>query len=180
MSAFQYKHTIFTPVYNRANLVDEVYDSVCALNYPREDFEWLVIDDGSTDNLQEHLNRYERENVINFRQIHKQNGGIHTAMNRAIQEAQGEYVTRIDSDDLILPDALSLMDKYITAPKDYPEDKFIGVVGCCINRHDGKIRGTEFPFEVEDGSGHSIQKRYNVSGDRNFCMNGVVTFKCSR
>lgn len=170
MSDYKYKYTVFTPIYNRANMIDEVYESICNLDYSKNDFEWLIIDDGSTDNLQEHLDVYNKEDKVNFRYIHKENGGIHTAMNLAIQEAAGEYVTRIDSDDVLLPDALRKMDRYLEMPKSFPEEKFIGVVGCCINRHDGKIRGTEFPFESEDATGHDIRVKYKASGDRNFCM----------
>lgn len=174
MNTNQYKHTVFTPIYNRANLIDEVYESICGLDYPKEGFEWLIIDDGSTDNLEDHLVRYKMEDKVNIRCIHKPNGGIHTAMNLAIKEAKGEYITRIDSDDILLPDALRSMDRWLGVEKTVPEENFIGVVGCCINRNDGKIRGSEFPFEYEDTTGHEIRVKYKSYGDRSFCMKTVV------
>lgn len=114
-----YKHTIFTPIYNRANELLYVYGSISKLDYPKGNFEWIIIDDGSTDGIDKVLEDINcsndiapppHTNSINIRCFHKENGGIHTAQNMAIIKAAGEYITRIDSDDILLPNALKEKD----------------------------------------------------------------------
>ncbi|MEG2191515.1 MAG: glycosyltransferase family A protein [Bacteroidales bacterium] len=181
-----YKHTIFTPIYNRSQELPNVYDSICKLDYPRDKFEWIIIDDGSTDEIEkvlEDINKSNNfippppeKNSINIRCFHKENGGIHTAQNMAITKALGEYITRIDSDDILLPNALKEKDRYLEMIPTNIKDKVIGVVGLCLNKKDGSVRGTLFPNDFTITTGRELRK-LGAKGDRNFCMKTTIMRK---
>ena len=164
------KHTIFTPVYNRVGNMFDLAKHISEIDYSKSNFEWLIIDDGSTDNLKEVLDKIKATYPdMNIRCIHKENGGIHTAQNCAIKNAQGDYVTRIDSDDYLLPDCMKNYDKALDS---IPADKFsqvVGVVGLCMNSKDMTVRGTSFPEDSQITKGYLL-KRKGVTGDKNFCM----------
>lgn len=97
--------TVFTPVYNRADMLTRLYRSLC--DQTCNDFEWLVIDDGSTDNTASVIQSFMNEEKINIRYCKKENGGKHTAHNLALELAAGEWFLCVDSDDLLAADAIS-------------------------------------------------------------------------
>lgn len=97
--------TIFTPVYNRADMLTRLYRSLCDQNC--NDFEWLVVDDGSTDNTASIIQSFVNEGKINIRYCKKANGGKHTAHNLALEQAAGAWFLCVDSDDLLAADAVS-------------------------------------------------------------------------
>ncbi|MDR1773790.1 MAG: glycosyltransferase family 2 protein [Clostridioides sp.] len=76
------------------------------------EFEWLIVDDGSTDNTKELVEEFIKENEINIRYIYKENGGKHTAINVGVKEAKGELFFIVDSDDLILQGAINFIVEY--------------------------------------------------------------------
>lgn len=170
---FKYKHTIFTPIYNRVDQIENVYKSLLESRYNHEWIEWVIIDDGSTDDLKSKIDQWT-QSPFEIRYIRKENGGIHTAQNRAIMEAQGEFITRIDSDDIIHPEALDRMDKWIEYLKNdvgggtFPPD-VIGVVGLTLNKKDGTFRCSKLSKDVQITTGIALRKA-GASGDRNFCM----------
>lgn len=173
------RHTIFTPVYNRATKLLECYKHIKQLDYPREDFEWLIIDDGSTDELEKSLDLILKENLIRVRVIHQErNRGIQAAQNTAITNAKGEFVTRIDSDDYLLPDALKIKDHYWDLIPDDQKQHFVGVVGIVLHANKTsspmKNRSSLFGQEITDTTGIEAQKKYHATGDRNFCMRSEV------
>jgi glycosyltransferase involved in cell wall biosynthesis len=89
--------SVIVPAYNRAHTVSETIDSVLQQTYPN--VEVIVVDDGSKDNTQEILRAYGAR----IRNIRQDNAGQMVARNRGIQEARGEIITFLDSDDLWLP-----------------------------------------------------------------------------
>ena len=97
--------TIFTPSYNRADMLPRLYRSLC--DQTCNDFEWLVIDDGSTDDTTSVIQSFMNEGKINIRYCKKENGGKHTAHNLALEQAAGEWFLCVDSDDLLAADAVS-------------------------------------------------------------------------
>ena len=76
--------TVFTPAYNRAYTIGRTYDSLCRQTC--KDFEWLVIDDGSTDNTAKLVCEWQQlDNGFPIKYIWKENGGLHTGYNKAIE-----------------------------------------------------------------------------------------------
>ena len=128
---------IFTPAYNRAYLLLRLYESLCAQS--NQDFEWLVIDDGSTDGTELLLQKLQAEGRIQMRYIVQNNQGMHGAHNTAYQNINSPYNTRIDSDDYAPVDAV---EKILKACEALPAN-CAGIVGLDANTK-GQIIGTRF------------------------------------
>lgn len=101
--------TVFTPTYNRAHTIYRTYDSL--LRQTCKDFEWLVIDDGSTDNTRLLVEQWINEKRVPIRYIHKENGGLHTGYNVALANINTELCICCDSDDFLPDDAVEIITK---------------------------------------------------------------------
>ncbi len=120
------KVTVFTPTYNRAYMIHNLYRSLQRQTFTG--FEWLVIDDGSSDHTGELFQEWlEEENFFSIRYYKQSNGGKCRAINRAIDLAEGELFFTVDSDDYLTDDALQ---KIINWESQLPKDRtFCGVAG---------------------------------------------------
>ena len=97
--------SIVTPAYNRGELLGKCYESLCAQT--SYDFEWILVDDGSTDDTQTIGEGFShRAEPFLTVYVRKENGGKHTALNAAHPYIRGKYVLILDSDDLLTPDAV--------------------------------------------------------------------------
>ena len=158
--------SILTPTYNRGNLLLPLYDSLKNLTF--NDFEWLIIDDGSEDDTEQYALSWIAHNIENakflIRYFKKSNGGKHTAINRGVREASGELILILDSDDTLPSDSLTTIAQYYELCKGYKD--CAGVCGLMAH-HDGQLIGTGFPKEPMYES--ALQFRYaekgNVTGD---------------
>lgn len=102
---FQYKITVFTPTYNRAYILENLYRSLQRQSYG--DFEWLIVDDGSSDGTRELVDAWHAEgNSFPIRYVYQDNGGKCRAINHGLELARGELFFTVDSDDYLLDDAL--------------------------------------------------------------------------
>lgn len=100
--------TVFTPAYNRADLLERCYQSVN--NQTNKNFIWLIIDDGSTDNTATIAKRWAEESKdVEIKYIYKENGGLHTAYNAAIENIDTELAVCIDSDDFMPENAVEII-----------------------------------------------------------------------
>lgn len=100
--------SVIMPVFNGAAFIVEAIDSILAQTH--EDWELLVVDDGSTDQTPELLDRFDDPRIVRTRQ---QNQGEAAARNTALNMARGEYLSFLDADDLYLPNALANMTQYL-------------------------------------------------------------------
>ena len=106
--------SVIIPLYNKGAKVKRAIDSVLSQRWNGK-FEVIVIDDGSSDDSAKYVKSYQDERVHYF---YKTNGGVSSARNRGIQEANGKWILFLDADDELLPGAL---DKYEILVKEYPE-----------------------------------------------------------
>lgn len=158
--------SILTPTYNRGKLLLPLYESLKNLTF--EDFEWLIVDDGSEDDTEQYALSWIAHNIQNaefpIRYIKKSNGGKHTAINRGVREASGELILILDSDDTLPADSLATIAQYYEQCKGYKD--CAGVCGLMAH-HDGQLIGSGFPKEPMYES--ALQFRYaekgNVTGD---------------
>ncbi|MDY3479734.1 glycosyltransferase family 2 protein [Riemerella anatipestifer] len=128
--------TIFTPAYNRAHLLPRLYESLCRQTC--HDFEWVVVDDGSSDSTEEVMEKFKTEGKIPITFFSQKNSGKHMTINKGSDLAKGELFFIVDSDDFLLPQAVEkIVGRYsairgnsefagLSFRKGYGEDRFIG------------------------------------------------------
>jgi glycosyltransferase involved in cell wall biosynthesis len=139
--------TVFTATYNRGPSLGRVYESL--LSQTLRDFEWLIIDDGSTDDTEARVGEMVDEGRLMIRYIKKNNGGVHTAHNVAIREAKGAFFLRLDSDDACMPHALeTFRNIWLDIPAD--ATNLYSGVSCLCSRPSGEIVGDEYPSSPWD------------------------------
>lgn len=164
--------TVFTPSYNRAHLLPRLYESLKAQTM--QCFEWIIVDDGSTDDtedvVKEWIQHEEGGNnpstleginggIHYFRQP---NGGKHRAINRGVEEAQGELFFIVDSDDTLPENSIKTIYDYWLEIRD---DKSFGGVAGYMAHHNGEIIGKGCDKEILDCNSLDLRYRYNVKGD---------------
>ena len=132
--------TIFTPTYNRAHTLPRLYQSLCAQT--SDDFEWLVIDDGSTDGTKDLVVQWKQENVIPIHYIYKENGGLYTGYNVAYLTIETELNVCIDSDDAMPPDAV---EKIVCIWNERGADRYAGITGLDFDIATNEPIGGRFP-----------------------------------
>lgn len=144
--------TVFTPAYNRAHTIWRTYESLCRQS--SKEFEWLVIDDGSTDGTRELVSSWISEQPeptddfegfcdagFKIRYIWKENGGLHTGYNTAYANIDTELCVCIDSDDWMPDDAV---EKIIHCWDERGGRQYAGIMGLDFDT-DGNPLGGFFP-----------------------------------
>lgn len=132
--------TVFTPTYNRAHLLHRGYEAL--LKQKDNDFLWMIVDDGSTDNTEELVNSWIKENKIEIRYIKKENGGVGTAYLSAINNCDTELMIAIDSDDYLPEDGIEIIKRVWKKKEKY--DNVVGIVA--IDKYfDGRVVGDLLP-----------------------------------
>ena len=131
--------TIFTPTYNRAHLLPRLYESLCVQTV--NDFEWLIIDDGSTDETAELVMKWQQENKIDIQYYFQENGGMLAAHENAYSKIESLLCTCIDSDDWMPENGVEII---VNAWEKYGDENCCGLIGL-DDYADGKIVGTQFP-----------------------------------
>lgn len=152
--------TIFTPTYNRAYILPELYNSL--ENQTCKDFEWIIVDDGSTDDTEKIVKKWIDINFLPITYIKTKNGGKQRAINIGVKNAKGDYFWIVDSDDCLVPDSVKIAQKWIdTLPEN---EKFAGVSGVIADsKH--KMMGDTFEGEFVDAT--SLERsKYNITGDK--------------
>lgn len=152
--------TILTPTYNRAYCLNNLYESLCRQS--NCDFEWIIVDDGSTDNTHQVVGKWMVEQRINIRYIQQSNGGKHRAINRGIKIANGDFIFIVDSDDYLSDDAVEWINKEAYGIKN--DSTFAGISGIRI-RPDGTKIGEGENFGVIDSNAIEIRLKHNIKGD---------------
>lgn len=159
--------TFFTSTFNRKDTIGRTYDSLLNVRCPKYDgkkvtFEWIIVDDGSTDGTSELCKKWCEENKLPIRYYRQENQGKHVAMNFAMQNALGEYWLTIDSDDTILPDALeTYFAEWNLIKKD---NTFCAVTARCKDEN-GKIVGDLLPKTPLDVSAIDLRLKYRIKGE---------------
>jgi glycosyltransferase involved in cell wall biosynthesis len=155
--------TVFTPTYNRAHTLHRVYDSLRAQTL--RDFEWLVVDDGSTDDTPSLIAQWTKAADFPVRHFKQEHSGKHIAHNLAVCQAQGEFFITLDSDDACVPHTLQRMAGLWQAIPVHERQSFCGVGGLCVDQH-GKLVGGRFPREPLDADMHERHYIYRIKGEK--------------
>lgn len=165
MSNFEKTFTVFTPTYNRAHTLGRVFESLKAQIF--KDFEWLIIDDGSTDSTEELVNSFEGQ-FFPIRYIKKENEHKFATMLKGIELANGAFFLPLDSDDQCTPEALEEMyQAYLEIP-DHEKDNFTGVCGLCVDQY-GKLVGDKYPESPFVSNDVENVFRFKIKGEKWGC-----------
>lgn len=157
------KLTIFTPSWNRADLLPRLFRSIADQVPANGGVEWLVIDDGSTDGTPEILARFasERPDLVRFLRV--ENGGKHRAINQGLDEALGEMFFVVDSDDY-LP-AGSVKQVLDWASQVSSDETFAGFGGLMSDPNGVVIGGAHFPKAPIVSDVIDRRQRLGIHGD---------------
>ncbi|MCU7617832.1 glycosyltransferase family 2 protein [Chryseobacterium sp. PBS4-4] len=115
--------TIFTPTYNRAYLLPKLFESL--LRQGSQNFEWLIVDDGSTDNTAELISEFQKQASFKITYFYQENQGKHIAINTALDKISTPYFLTIDSDDFLKDTGLEIVEKKLSLISS--EHKIIGI-----------------------------------------------------
>ncbi len=155
--------SIFIPTYNRADTLPRALESVAAQQF--RDFELIIVDDGSDDGTEKLLTRWKSGFNGKVRLFRQENQGKHVAYNLAVREAEGELLVLLDSDDVMLPQALSELAQCWHSIPLSRRAHFAGVEGLC-QESSGKLHGTRFPEDGMDSDYLEITRRHGVTGEK--------------
>lgn len=152
--------TVFTPTFNRAHTLGRLYASLC--NQTSQNFEWLVVDDGSIDNTRSLIDSFIAEGRIPIRYIYKENGGLYTGYNVAYANIQTELCYCMDSDDYLPNNTIEIIEQEW---KRADHNRFAGLIGLAYN-HDGMVPlGGLYPKELKECYFYELTYKYHHNGD---------------
>ena len=146
--------TVLTPTFNRGGGLQSLWNSLQKQTV--KDFEWLVVDDGSTDGTKNLITQLQEKSDFPIRYIYKNNGGKHTALNVGIQTICSELTFIVDSDDCVTDDAI---ESILKIHKKYRSQNNICGYAFLRVLPDGKVNGKK--FDVDEKIGSYIDVRVN-------------------
>ena len=155
------KFTVFTPTFNRKELLEKLYESLQKQTF--KDFEWLIVDDGSTDGTKEKVEEFLSEKKLEIKYYFKENGGKQRAYNFATEKANGELFICLDSDDKYVENGLETILKYW---KKYEKNTDIAGMGYLSTYPNREIIGSSFPEKEMISTQFEIYNKYGVKGDK--------------
>lgn len=152
--------TVFTTTYNRAFCLPQLYQSL--VNQTSQDFLWLVIDDGSTDDTKQLIEKWISENKIALKYIYQENQGMHSGHNTAYQNIETKLNVCIDSDDYMPTDAVELILKNWN---ENGNSNLAGLIGLDAHKN-GEIVGSKIPSEIKTSPLRELYLQHGVTGDK--------------
>ncbi len=154
--------TVFTPTFNRAHTLARVHDSLARQTL--REFEWLIVDDGSTDGTQALVESWIAQGRVPIRHVRQPNRGKHRAFNAGVAAAQGELFLPLDSDDACVDDALERLAGHWAAIPEAERARFSGIT-CLCRTEAGELVGGPLPADVIDGRFPEVLERLGRSGE---------------
>jgi len=154
------KISVVTPTYNRAYTLYKLYDSLLENKKTYSDFEWIIIDDGSTDDTYTLIQTWIEDGDIDIKYYHQKNSGKMKALNNVMKFVESDLVIEMDSDDYLVDDAFS------TIYKDYQEIKDDNkVCGLLYLRKINGIENNRINCPVEKATLYDLNYIYNYDLD---------------
>lgn len=156
--------TVITPTYNRRNKIEKLYSSLCSQT--SGEFDWLIIDDGSTDDTGLLVEEWKNNSPFSIRYVYKENGGKHTALNLGISMIDSELTFIVDSDDYLTENAIETILEFHEKYKDRIEsDKLCGY-SFLRAYSDGKVNTGEYPVDEVIDTYRQQRINNNLLGDK--------------
>jgi glycosyltransferase involved in cell wall biosynthesis len=160
--------TVFTPTYNRRDKIHRVWESLRAQTC--RDFEWVVVDDGSTDGSVEQIRAYAEIADFPMSVDIQAHGGKHMAWNRGVQAARGELFVPADSDDAFRGETLERFRTLWYSIPDRERAAFSGINVLCEDPSTGEVVGTPFPESPMVSQNLDLAYVHRVRGEKWGCI----------
>lgn len=171
VATWRYQFTVLTPTYNRAYTLARVYESL--RNQSFQDFEWIVVDDGSTDGTKEQVEQWQQEAAFPIHYFWQTNQHKKTAINHGVLKAKGELLVILDSDDQLQFNALTDMARTWREIPDRDRSHYAAVTGLC-KAPSGRIVGDMYPYDLFDANPLDLQYKFNIRGEKFGCLSTEV------
>ena len=158
------KISILTPTYNREEYLDKLYISLIINSTNcKSQLEWLVMDDGSTDNTERLMMGYEKEGVIDIKYYKQENQGKMIAINNLVKKATGDYIIECDSDDYLSSDAIRNIETAIEEA-----ESLEGIYALAFLKYDqnGDNMGNEFPYDYYKSTMFDLYFKEGITGEK--------------
>jgi len=155
--------TVFTPTFNRHKTLPYVFESLMHQTF--KSFEWIIVDDGSTDSTRTLVPDWLSTAPFRIRYFYQENKGKHVATNLAVVVAEGEHCLCFDSDDRFTPNALEVLNKEWLSIRPEKRKEYKGITCRCFDPVTGKIVGSPLPCSPFDTDSIELRLRYRVKGE---------------
>ena len=155
--------SIVTATYNREKLLHQLYESLTQQTC--QDFEWIVVDDGSYDSTLEILSSFQNENKINMNYFYQDNSGKHIAVNNAVKNSKNQFVFIVDSDDYLPMDAIEIIKDRIKEFNRLNTSKELAGICFLKGDYEGEIIGSTLEHNTVCNY-LDYRYRYNITGDK--------------
>ena len=160
--------TVFTPTFNRAHTIHRVYNSLKSQTI--KDFEWIIVDDGSTDETGQLIESWKQEGILPIKYVKQPNKGKFITLIETLFSAKGDWFLIADSDDSFVPTTIeTFLNTYNSIPQNI-HDKIAGVTGLVMDSKDKRVIGKPFPIDPKVGymiaSVNEITYKYGITGEK--------------
>lgn len=163
-TTFEYTFTVFTPVYNAEKTINRVHDSL--LNQTFKDFQWIIINDGSTDNSHTIISNIINNSPLNITYINNvKNKHKMACFFQAINLASGTCFLTFDADDECKPHALEVFNNAYNSLSDSELTHTIAVTGLCEDQN-GNLIGDKFPESPFMSNPFELNAINNITGEK--------------
>lgn len=152
--------TILTPTYNRAYILPKLYASL--VEQTNKHFDWMVVDDGSTDNTEQLISEFIADGKINIVYIKQKNGGKHRALNTGAQSINSDYIFIVDSDDYLTNDAIDI----ILENSHYLKEKNLMGMTLLRGYAPDKVIGEKYPEDFMIKNFNQVRYNMGIKGDK--------------
>lgn len=159
------KLTIFTPTYNRAHLLPQLFASL--QKQKLKNFEWLIVDDGSEDNTKEVVTLFQQESSFRIRYFYQKNQGKHIATNTGVQNTSTELFLTVDSDDELMENAEEIITSFL--PSFLKNDKIAAICFPHFSSLENTTKTTKkIPFNEKILDSVQLENDYAITGEFNY------------
>ena len=166
------KISILTSTFNRAELLDKLYTSILInSNNSNFDIEWLIMDDGSSDNTKIVVDNYIKERIIDVQYFYQENKGKMAAINELVKKASGDLMVECDSDDFFEPNAFKIIEASLEVCKDIGN-----IYAMVFLKYDtnGYNMGNEFPSDNYQSTMFDLYFKEGITGEKALVYNSFI------
>lgn len=153
--------SIITPTYNRAYKLSNLYESLCRQTV--KEFEWLIVDDGSTDHTESLIDTFSKYAVFPVHYLKQDNGGKHRALNNAINHTNTPWIFVVDSDDFLPEHSVEIILSYIS--KIDADRVFAGICGYKAFPNGEIVSGSSRLIDAIDANYVEFREKLHIRGD---------------